>query len=209
MAELLLGIEEELHLDFAPHSVGGNVTPTLNPGVLVSGGVYFGVVPGIAEFGCDLRTLPGMTEAGVHAAVAEWLERRRQAVPDLKVDVEYEPGLEWIPASEIAPAHPLVRAAQSAALDVLSSSPALSVFPGATDAPWYDQAGIPSIPSWGPGILTCAHGPNEFVALDHVLRAARMYARIAIGFCGIAVTESSRTSSGHPVSHLSQPSSRD
>jgi acetylornithine deacetylase/succinyl-diaminopimelate desuccinylase-like protein len=207
MAELLLGIEEELQLDFAPHPLG-NVTPTLNPGVLVSGGVYFGVVPGMAEFGCDLRTLPGMTEVGVHAAVAEWLERRRQAVPGLDVEVEYEPGLEWIPASEIAPEHPLVRATQSAALDVLSSAPPLSVFPGATDAPWYDHAGIPSIPSWGPGILTCCHGPNEFVALDQVLRAARMYARIAIGFCGIAVTESSSALAGCPVSHLSQPSSR-
>ena len=55
MAQLLLGIKAELELDFTPHPYGA-VKPTLNPGVLVNGGVYFGVVPGMAEFACDLRT---------------------------------------------------------------------------------------------------------------------------------------------------------
>jgi acetylornithine deacetylase len=185
MADLLVSLEDELELEFVPHPLGG-ATPTLNVGVLVSGGVYFGVVPGLAEFGCDLRTLPGMTEAGVRASLERWLERRREADPELDAEIVFEPGLTWVPPAEIDQGHPLVAAAQAAAREVLGSSPPLSVFPGGTDAPWFDAAGVATIPSFGPGNLTRCHGPNEYVSLESVLQAARMYARIAIDYCGTA-----------------------
>jgi acetylornithine deacetylase len=183
MAELLAGIDDELELDFDPHPLGG-ATPTLNAGVIVEGGVFFGVVPGRAEFACDLRTLPGMTEADVHAALERWLDARRRATPGLDAEIEYEPGLNWIAPAEIEAGHALVRAAQSAAADVLGQAPPLSVFPGTCDAPWFQGAGIPTIPSLGPGLLTCCHGPDEYVALEGVHQAARMYAHIAARFCG-------------------------
>jgi acetylornithine deacetylase/succinyl-diaminopimelate desuccinylase family protein len=188
MADLLVSIEDELELEFTPHALGG-VRPTLNVGVMVEGGVYFGVVPGLAEFSCDLRTLPGMTEAGVRAAVDRWLEGRRASDPQLDVEVTFEPGLTWVPPSEIAPEHPLVGATQAAAAEVLGSAPPLSVFPGGTDAPWYAAAGIPTIPSFGPGILTNCHGPNEYVGVESVHQAARIYARVAARFCGVASTD--------------------
>jgi acetylornithine deacetylase/succinyl-diaminopimelate desuccinylase family protein len=183
MAELMMSLEEELELDFKPHPLGG-ATPTLNVGVLVSGGVYFGVVPGEAEFACDLRTLPGMTEASVRESVQGWLAERKRVAPGLEAEISFEPDLTWIPPAEIASDHPLVGCAQAAAAEVLGSAPPLSVFPGTTDAPWFTDAGIPTIPSFGPGILTCAHGPNEYVDLESVHQAARIYARIATRFCG-------------------------
>jgi acetylornithine deacetylase len=185
MAELLVSLDEELELEFSPHPLG-NAAPTLNVGVLVSGGVYFGVVPGLAEFGCDVRTLPGMTEAGVRESLERWLDRRRTVDPGLDAEVVFEPALTWVPPAEISPAHPLVRAAQSAAAEVLGAPPPLSVFPGGTDAPWFDAAGIATIPSFGPGILTCCHGPNEYVDVESVHQAARIYARIAARYCGLS-----------------------
>jgi acetylornithine deacetylase/succinyl-diaminopimelate desuccinylase-like protein len=154
--------------------------------VLVEAGVYFGVLPGRAQFACDLRTLPGMTEAGVHASIEAWLQTRRAADPALIVDVAYEPAVSWIPPSEISAGHPLVGAAQAAARRVLGAAPPLSVFPGTCDAPWFAAAGIPTIPSFGPGLLTCCHGPNECVDLERVHEAARIYAHTAAGFCGVA-----------------------
>ncbi len=165
------------------------MTPTLNVGVLVSGGVYFGVVPGLAEFGCDLRTLPGMTEAGVRESLERWLAKHRVTDPELDAEVIFEPGLTWVPPAEIDRAHPLVGAAQSAAREVLGASPPLSVFPGGTDAPWFDAAGIATIPSFGPGILTNCHGPNEYVSVASVVQAARIYARIVLSYCGISTDE--------------------
>jgi acetylornithine deacetylase/succinyl-diaminopimelate desuccinylase-like protein len=182
MAELLLAIKTELELEFTPHPYGG-VTPTLNPGVLVDGGVYFGVVPGLAEFACDLRTLPGMDEAGVRRSVDRWLDGRRRADPALDVEVEFEPGLTWVPPAELAAVHPLVAAACESVYGVLGRTPPLAVFPGGTDAPWYERAGIPTLPSLGPGWLSCCHGPNEFVTLEAVHDAARVYARTAARYC--------------------------
>jgi acetylornithine deacetylase/succinyl-diaminopimelate desuccinylase-like protein len=183
MAQLLVDIEDQLELDFQPHPLG-QVTPALNVGVLVEGGVFFGVTPGRAQFACDLRTVPGMTEAGVHASIERWLQARRAADPDLVVDVIYEPAVPWIPPSEIAAEHPLVGAAQAAAQRVLGTAPPLTVFPGTCDAPWFTAAGMPTIPSFGPGLLTCCHGPNESVDLERVHEAARIYAHTAVGFCG-------------------------
>jgi acetylornithine deacetylase len=188
VAALMVGIEDELRLQFVPHPLGC-ISPTLNVGVLMSGGVYFGVVPGLAEFACDLRTLPGMSEAGVRASLKQWLDRRRASDPDLDVEVLFEPHLTWVPPAEIDSLHPLVVSAQSAASEVLGATPPLSVFPGGTDAPWFDAAGIATIPSFGPGILTCCHGPNEYVDVDSVHQAARIYAQTAIRYCGMSSDE--------------------
>ena len=160
--------------------------PTLNAGVIVSGGTNFGVLPASAEFACDLRTLPGMTEGDVRDALENWLEKRRAALPGLDVAAEFESQLPWLPPSEIAADHPLVSAVQSAATEVLGVAPPLTVFPGGTDAPWFDRAGIPTIPAFGPGVLTCCHGPNEYIAVESVHQAARMYALTAARYCGVA-----------------------
>jgi acetylornithine deacetylase/succinyl-diaminopimelate desuccinylase-like protein len=182
MAELLVDIKSGLPLDFPLHPLG-DVEPTLNPGVLVSGGVYFGVVPGVAEFACDLRTVPGMTQDGVRVAIERWLNVRRQMNPGLDVEFEFEPGLSWVPPAEISLGHALVHVTQAAAAEVLGSAPPPVVFPGGTDAPWFEAAGIPTIPSFGPGLLSCCHGPNEYVEIESVFQAARMYARIAARYC--------------------------
>lgn len=182
LAGLLSRIASELELPFEPHPLG-NIGPTLNPGVMISGGTFFGVVPGRAEFACDLRTVPGMTLDSVKEAVELWLQKCRETDPDLVVDVTFEPGLDWISPSELESEHPLVGSTQRAAEQVLGSSPPLSVFPGGTDAPWFAAAGIPTLPSFGPGMLTSAHGPNEFVSVSSIHEAARMYARIALDFC--------------------------
>jgi acetylornithine deacetylase len=185
MADLLVRIADELELEHIPHPLTG-ARPTVNAGVLVEGGVFFGVVPGRAEFGCDVRTVPGMTEEGVRAALERWLEQRRREVPELDAEVVYEPGLEWIEPAEIEAAHPLVGAVSAASAEVLGAAPPLSVFPGTCDAPWFAGAGIPTIPSFGPGVLTCCHGPNEHVSLASIHQAARIYAHAAARFCGVA-----------------------
>lgn len=182
MADLMLRIAHELDLPFTPHPLGG-IGPTLNTGVMAAGGTFFGVVPGRAEFSCDLRTVPGQTRDQVARALEMWLAACRTADPELEVEYRFEPGLDWVPWSELDSADPLVATVQDAARAVLGEAPPLSVFPGGTDAPWYAAAGIPTLPSFGPGMLTSAHGPNEFVSVSSLHEAARMYARIAVAYC--------------------------
>lgn len=183
-AQLLVDMCRELDFAVEPHRLGAG--PTLNAGVTMTGGTFFGVVPGRAEFACDLRTIPGMTRDQVAATIESWLDVRRAADPELQVELVFEPGLDWIPPSELPEEHPLVPIVQSAARAVLGEAPPLSVFPGGTDAPWFARSGIPTLPSFGPGMLTSAHGPNEFVSVRSLNEAAKMYARVIVDYCGVS-----------------------
>lgn len=181
MARLVLKLREDFAAAF-PVTDRDGPAPTFNAAVTTRGGVFYGVVPGNATFGCDLRTIPGMSEAGVRSFFDSWASEQTRLGP-AAVSIEYDDVLHWIPSSQIDPAHDLVAVTRRACADVLGQTPPSTAFPGATDAPWFDAAGIPTIPSLGPGILTHCHGPNEFVAVEAVHEAARIYARIAIGYC--------------------------
>lgn len=183
MARLLVDMADELVLPGSTFTAPGlSATTTLNRGVTVTGGTWFGVVPGEAEFACDLRTVPGMTFEAVRAGIEGWLDARRARDRDLDVELIFEPGLEWVPPSAISTDDPLVTSVQHAAARVLGESPELGVFPGATDAPWFAQAGIPTLPSFGPGLVSVAHGPDEYVSLSSLEEAARIYAHTIVRY---------------------------
>ena len=158
--------------------------PTVNLGVTLSGGVFFGVYPGHAEFGIDVRTVPGMTLAGLHADLTAFLERLLVDDPELDASVEPVPDLAWHAPSSIDPTHALVVAASSAARDVLGREVPLGTMPAFTDGSHWNQAGMACIPAFGPGTLLVAHRPNEFVVVDEVIMAARIYALTALRYLG-------------------------
>jgi acetylornithine deacetylase/succinyl-diaminopimelate desuccinylase family protein len=156
--------------------------PTVNLGVTLQGGVFFGIYPGHAEFGVDVRTVPGMTLEGLHADVEAFLERLRHEDPELDVTMAPVPDLEWFPPSAIDPAHPVVAAARGAARTVLDRDVPLGTMPAFTDGTHWHLAGIPCIPAFGPGSLLLAHQPNEYVAVQEVVEAARIYALTALRY---------------------------
>ena len=160
-----------------------DLRPTVNPGVMINGGVYYGVVPGEAMFACDIRAVPGMTLESLTEDLHAWLERAEQEL-GIEARLECEPDLTWIDPSVIAADDPLVVAAQDGCARVLADPPPLSFFPGTTDAPWFSAAGVPTIPSLGPGILTYCHGPNEAVSVESVRQAAHLYAHTIVSYLG-------------------------
>lgn len=183
MAGLLNDLAGWQNWTFTPHPLSP-AGPTLNPGVMVGGGVSYGVVPARAWFACDLRTLPGMTPESILADLNVWLDTRRAADPEVDAVIRLDPRLPWLPPSQIATDHQLVATALDAAERVLGVRPPLSVFPGGTDAPWFDLAGLPTLPSLGPGVLTCCHGPNEYVSVPAIIQAAKIYAHTILGYAG-------------------------
>ena len=180
-----------------PHQPGVDSRPTVNLGVTLSGGVFFGVYPGHAEFGIDVRTVPGMTLSGLHAELTAFIERLRVEDHELDASVEPVSDLAWHPPSSIDPTHPLVVAASNASSDVLGREVPLGTMPAFTDGSHWSQAGMACIPAFGPGSLLYAHRPNEFVAVEDVVIAARIYALTALRFLEMgsqpaAVTPKSR-----------------
>ncbi|MHB8590046.1 MAG: M20 family metallopeptidase [Candidatus Dormibacteraceae bacterium] len=181
MARLIDRMDRELKskLTYRGHRFGG-LGPTVNIGVTAKAGVFYGVYPGYAEFGCDIRTLPGMEEAELKSDIVGLLEQAMSDQPGLDAELVWDL---WVPATEIAPDHPAVRSIQTAAQDVLGEDLPLTAFPGATDA-WSIQliAGIPTVAAFGPGLLPAAHSPNESLQVDGVLKAAQIYALAAWRF---------------------------
>ena len=85
-----------------------------------------------------------------------------------------------MPATEIDPAHRLVSALREASRIVLGDERPVGVFPGATDAPFFQlTAGIPTVAAFGPGFLPRAHAPNESAPVAGILQAAELYALAA------------------------------
>jgi acetylornithine deacetylase len=156
--------------------------PTVNLGVTLRGGVFFGIYPGNAEFGIDVRTVPGMTHVGLQEDLAGFLDQLRREDPELDVTVESVPELAWFPPSSVDPAHPLVTAAQSSARDVLGRDVPLGTMPAFTDGTHWHLAGSACIPAFGPGTLLVAHRPNEYVTVAEIVDAARIYALTAMRY---------------------------
>jgi len=153
---------------------------TVNAGVTLSGGVYYGVVPGIADFGCDIRVPPGSAESEFRAAIEAWFEQQRQHDPQLRCEVVWDGPLPpWTDPVEFPRQHPLVPCVERACEVVLGKPLPVRCFPGATDAPWFVRAGIATIPALGPGRLPLAHAPNEAVEVASIHACARIYALTA------------------------------
>jgi acetylornithine deacetylase len=182
MANVLVALRRELKMRYPNHPLCPS-GPTINLGVKAIGGVGYGVLPGHAEFWCDIRTTPGMTREALAQDVDEALDRIRPLVPGAEVSWEFNPGLAWIAPTEVAADDPMVRAVERAAADVLGASPPLAAFPGATDAwPFHGQGGIPTLAAFGPGLLPLAHGPNEWVSILALQQAPRIFAAAAIRY---------------------------
>ena len=183
LAEVLLRLDRDLTIHYEPHPLCPDGI-TVTPAVLMSGGVYYGILPGEAEFRTEIRTLPGMTLNGVRADVEGFVEMLRGENPHLRVEVEFEPPpFEWIAPMEFPPAHPLVACLEQASEQVLGARPPRAAFPAWTDARFLTEiAGIPAIPAFGPGLLTVIHRPNEHVSVKAIVEAAKIYALTAVHY---------------------------
>ena len=156
MAYVLWRMQKDLpsRIHYQPHPLCPQGI-TLNVGVMVEGGVFFGVYPGYAEFACDLRTLPGMTQEGVRRDIQAFLDELCEEDPELQVELAFEPlPLGWIESSEIPADHPLVVAMRAAAERVFGESPPLGAIAGTTDAPKFQfRTGHPHNTGFWPGAI--------------------------------------------------------
>src|SRR3954469_12896584 len=109
MARVLVGLRRDLKLRYPEHLLCP-AGPTVNLGVKAIGGVGFGVLPGHAEFWCDIRTTPGMTQDILADDVDAALERIRPLVPDAALSWEFAPAVAWIAPTEVPADDAMVRA---------------------------------------------------------------------------------------------------
>lgn len=149
-----------------PHPLCGH--GRFNPGV-IKGGVQVNMVPDLCSLEVDRRTLPGETKEDVYAEFRLRLDRLTAQNSAFRYEIT-EPS--WlIPPNDISVAEPVVQSLLSAYRQVVGKKTEVTAFVAGSDAP---HMGFPTVVC-GPGSINQAHSTCEFVAVDQLVAATKMY----------------------------------
>lgn len=156
--------------------------PYLTPTVLQAsaGEGQLNVIPPQAVLALDVRTVPGLEHGWLRRELEQAMAEALQACPGVSGELEV---IEDRPATEIPPQAAVVRAAERA-LRLLGLPVRYGAVPGATDGTFlwaWEQLPIVTL---GPGGRTVPHQADEFVEIDQVVQAARIYAALAVLMLG-------------------------
>lgn len=177
MARFLLRIEEVLP-DIEHPLVG---RPSVNA-ALIDGGSAPNVVADRCVVEIDRRVIPGERAAD---AVLEPFDRLAASIraEHPEVDLSFAVKL-WTDAAETSGDSRIADLCRDAVRTETGREPLDTGLTGITDARFYiNDRSIPTV-ILGPGSLTVAHMANESVEVAELVTAARVYARVFIGFLG-------------------------
>jgi acetylornithine deacetylase len=177
MARVICGLEDRLRprLAACTHPLLG--TPRLTVS-MVHGGRRANIVPDFCEIDVDRRLLPAETRESALAEIEAVLDELRSEHPDLAVE-RCEP-YSYVIAPECPPDNELLQTAARALGAEGLPADARGV-PYTTHASVLAEAGIPCI-TLGPGSINQAHSPEEWVEVEQLETAARVYGRILEAF---------------------------
>lgn len=179
MAWVLWRMSRDLKLSYEPNPLCPQ-GPTITPGVMVNGGVYYGVHPGYAEFAVDIRLVPGMTKYQVQTEVESFLNQLAEEDPELHTELEVIGGSA---PPMLNGDEPFVGSLLAATERVLGRRLPFGSYPAFTDAfHFQSRAGIPTVPAFGPGRITVAHSPNESISVESIVEASKIYALAALEY---------------------------
>jgi acetylornithine deacetylase/succinyl-diaminopimelate desuccinylase-like protein len=148
---------------------------------IIEGGSAPNVVPDTCVVDVDRRVVPGETDP---AAVLEPFERLARAITrdHPEVDLSFDLHL-WTDAAEADPDSEISRVCRAAMRAETGRTTEDSGLTGITDARFYlNDAGVQAV-LLGPGSLTVAHTADEWVAVEDLVTASRIYARVFAAFC--------------------------
>ena len=140
-------------------------------------------VPAKCRLTVDMRLIPGVTPEKVAKKIEGTLKRLMKKDNELNVSMKTLPNS--IKKATLTPMeNSIVQATAKAMEDVVGEAEFL---PGtmSTGASYFLEAGIPCV-FFGPGAITNAHMPNEYVDLPQIEKATKIYALAALNFLGIA-----------------------
>jgi acetylornithine deacetylase/succinyl-diaminopimelate desuccinylase-like protein len=144
----------------------------------LSGGHNFHVVPDHVSFTLDRRTNP---EEDFDREKERLLEIIRDAVNQ---GIQCESDIFQEGRSGVTPSDsPLARALALGIRQAGGGAPRFELCPGVLETRHYQAIGIPAL-SFGPGLLSVSHGPQEFVSIPKLVECAEAYALTAAQLLG-------------------------
>ena len=144
----------------------------------MSGGHNFNVVPDHVSFTIDRRTNPEENFELERQTLFGVVDVARGRGIDCTMEITQEGRSAFTDAGD-----PLGIALASSIQQVTRKSPRFELCPGVLETRHYAALGIPAF-AYGPGLLSVAHGPNEFVSVKKMAQAAEVYALTAAALLG-------------------------
>jgi succinyl-diaminopimelate desuccinylase len=160
--------------------------PSITPTILRSplpghGEAQNNVMPGASEVVLDCRLIPGQDAEKLQMKIAQLAESAVAADPRLNYTLEV---LEVRHPTATGRDEPVVRALASAYTDLTGQPPIYGGVPGSTDGTiLHARKGIPIV-TCGPGDIHIPHHVDEWVSIDEIKLAARLYVLAALRFLG-------------------------
>ncbi|HUV56805.1 MAG TPA: M20 family metallopeptidase [Dehalococcoidales bacterium] len=155
------------------HKVLGK--PTVNVG-RISGGERPNVVPDSCEAEIDIRYLPNQSHSKVINDLKKLIENVKKK--DHQIDAEIDI-IRYRSPVEISKEEAVIKTIMKGAKRILGKYPKFRGMLSPGDSAHLVNAGIPSV-MFGPGQEQLAHSTNEWIAIDDILTAVKIYAAIMI-----------------------------
>ena len=143
-----------------------------------AGGTNFNVVPAECWFTIDRRINPEEHLAAEKTKLLDVLERCKQDGIPLEWEI-FQEGASAACDENGTLGQALFRSVHA----VTGEAPRFEMCPGLLEIRFYAAQGTPAF-AYGPGLLSVAHGPNEYVDLRRIVETAAIYALTAIEMLG-------------------------
>jgi acetylornithine deacetylase len=190
-AQTVLGAFDSLSADWLTrpakrHPLLG--VPQVQP-TRITGGNFISNVPEACTIWLNATYLPGDADADGYGSVprAEIVEAVTKATGESDWLAANPVTFSWAtdyPPSEIPLDHPTIALAQAAGRQIGIDVERVGI-DTTYDGALLTVLGGTVTPAIGPGAQTRGHAPDEWVGVDELLQAARLYVRLITGWCGV------------------------
>lgn len=168
MVELIKGLEK-ISIPFESHAMLGGFSMSINT---ISGGIKTNVVPDRCVVSIDMRTVPGQDHHDIMARFQGLIKDLGKHDPDFKAAIEISNDR---PPIETSPEEPVVKMMVDIVADITGELPIPKGVNYYTDAATLTPAFKAPMIICGPGHPGLAHQPNEYVEIEKLVQAAKIY----------------------------------
>ena len=159
--------------------------PSITPTIFlcpIQGEPQNNVMPGQCALTLDIRLIPGQSPEDIEAKIRAIFKRLQEQDPAFNAELEV---IESRPPTATSREEPVVATLHQVYCDVTGQEPVYGGVPGSTDGTiLFGRARVPIV-TCGPGDTLIPHHVDEYLDIDQLITATKLYAVTAMRYLGV------------------------